>query len=137
MFFYSAWIVGGWGVAGWVRKSYWGPAEIASFSSRDFRRRNKHDTFWHIDWIFLLYIFMNHCCFRFSSLGNLEKLRTSLVYYHFYSQQPHRWPFLWIYLLASNIIQNEINFLIKIHVFDQSFLYWNLILNVKYRSSFF
>ena len=30
----------------WGRKSYLGPADIVSFSSRDLSRRNKHDTFW-------------------------------------------------------------------------------------------
>ena len=29
-------------------RSYSGLAEIASFSSRDFSRSNKHDTFWHV-----------------------------------------------------------------------------------------
>ena len=33
---------------GWVRKSYLGPAEIVSFSSRDFSRNNNHDTFCHV-----------------------------------------------------------------------------------------
>ena len=32
----------------WDRKSYSGPAEIASFSRHDFIRSNKHDTFWRI-----------------------------------------------------------------------------------------
>ena len=35
-----------WEVVGWGRKSYLGLAEIVSFSSRDFSRRNKHDSFW-------------------------------------------------------------------------------------------
>ena len=48
MFFGGALIVGGWGVVVWGRKSYLGPAEIASFSNRDFSRSNKHDTFWHV-----------------------------------------------------------------------------------------
>ena len=30
------------------RKSYLGPAEIVSYSCRDFRRSNKHDTVWHV-----------------------------------------------------------------------------------------
>ena len=47
-FFGSVLIVGGWRVVGWVRKSYLGPAEIASFSSRDFSRSYKHDTFWRV-----------------------------------------------------------------------------------------
>ena len=46
LFFDIALLVGGWGVVGWGKKSYLGPAEIASFSSRDFSRRNKHDSFW-------------------------------------------------------------------------------------------
>ena len=47
MFFGSALIVVGWGVVGWDRKYYLGPAEIATFSSRDFRQSNKHDPFCH------------------------------------------------------------------------------------------
>ena len=46
MFFGVALLVGGWGVVGWGRKSYLGPAEIPSLSSRDLNRRNKHDSFW-------------------------------------------------------------------------------------------
>ena len=30
------------------QKSYLGPAEIASFSRRDFSRSYKHDTFWRV-----------------------------------------------------------------------------------------
>ena len=41
MFFGVALIIGGWGVAGWGRKS-----EIVSFSSQYLSRRNKHDSFW-------------------------------------------------------------------------------------------
>ena len=89
LFFGGASIFGRWGVVGWGRKSYLGPAEIASFSSRDFSRSNKHEICC-IDWIFLRFIFMNHCCFRSFSFGHLQKLRLSLVYYHFYSQQLHR-----------------------------------------------
>ena len=47
LFFDGALIVVEWGVVGWGRKYYLGPAEIASFSSRDFSQSNKHDTFWH------------------------------------------------------------------------------------------
>ena len=47
-FFGGALIIGGWGVVGWGRKSYLGPAEITYFSSRDFSRSNKHHTFWHV-----------------------------------------------------------------------------------------
>ena len=47
LFFDGALIVVEWGVVWWGRKYYLGPAEIASFSSRDFSQSNKHDTFWH------------------------------------------------------------------------------------------
>ena len=30
------------------RKSYLGPTEITTFSSRHLSRNNKHDTFWHV-----------------------------------------------------------------------------------------
>ena len=48
LFFGGALIVGGLGVVGWDRKSYLKSAEIAYLSNRDFRRSNKHDTFWHV-----------------------------------------------------------------------------------------
>ena len=46
MFFGVALLVGGWRVVGWGRRSYLGPAEISSFSSRDLNRCNKHDSLW-------------------------------------------------------------------------------------------
>ena len=49
-------IVGGWGVVGWGRKSYLGPAEITSFSRRDLSRRNKHDSFWHVASTWYFYV---------------------------------------------------------------------------------
>ena len=41
MFFGGAWIFGGWGAVGWGCKSYLGPAEIVSFSSRTFSNLNQ------------------------------------------------------------------------------------------------
>ena len=46
LFFGGALIVGGWGLLEWDRKSYLGSTEIASFSSPDFSRNKKNDTFW-------------------------------------------------------------------------------------------
>ena len=83
LFFGGALIVGGWRVMGWCRSSFIGPAEVASFSTRDFSRSSKHDTLTcSIDWIFLRFILMSHSYYRFSSL------RPSFVYYYFYCQQP-------------------------------------------------
>ena len=99
MSFGGALIFGRWGLVGCGRKSYLGSTEGASFSSRDFSRSNKHDTLtWCINWIFLCFIFVSHCCFKFSSHGNFKKLRPSLVYYHFYSQQPCRPIFINIFI---------------------------------------
>ena len=66
VFFGVALIVGGWEVVGWGRKSYLGPAETASLSSRDFSLRNKHDSFWlivsarYFYILFLWAIFVSH-----------------------------------------------------------------------------
>ena len=59
------------------KKSYLGPAEITSFSDRNFSRG--HILTCCINWIFLRFIFKNHCCFRILSLENSKKLRLSLV----------------------------------------------------------
>ena len=69
----SAIIVGGWGVVGWGRKSYLGPADMASFSCRELSWSNKHNTFWHVasPGYFYVFIFMSHCCFKFSSLRSI------------------------------------------------------------------
>ena len=48
MFFDGALIIGGWWMVECCRKSYIEPAEIAFFSSRNFSRNNKHDTFWQV-----------------------------------------------------------------------------------------
>ena len=81
------WMRGG----GVGQKSYLGPTEIVSFSSRILAEaKNMTYSDMLIDWIFLHFVFMNHYFFRFSSFGNLLKLRSSLVYYHFYSQQRRR-----------------------------------------------
>ena len=81
------WMRGG----GVGQKSYLGPTEIVSFSSRILAEaKNMTYSDMLIDWIFLHFVFMNHYFFRFSSFGNLLKLWSSLVYYHFYSQQRRR-----------------------------------------------
>ena len=59
MFFGVALLVGGWRVVGWGRKSYLGPAEISSFSSRDLNRCNKHDSLWLVvsaGYIYILFL---------------------------------------------------------------------------------
>ena len=44
----SASIFSGRWFVGWGKKTYWRAAEIATFSNRNLRRSNKHDSFWHI-----------------------------------------------------------------------------------------
>ena len=58
MFFGVALLVGRWGVVGWGRKSYLGPAEISSFSSRDLSRRNKHDSIWLVSTRYFYILFL-------------------------------------------------------------------------------
>ena len=52
-------IFGGWGVVEWGRKSYLGPAEIASISSQDLSQSNEHDTFWYVVLTGYFYIFFS------------------------------------------------------------------------------
>ena len=117
MFFGGAWIVGGWGWVGWGRKSYLERAEIGSFSSRDFSRRNKHDTFWHVvsTGYFCVLFLWTIAVSDFRPLEIYKKLDlhlstitftvNSLTDNHFYK-----------YLFVSNIIQCEFSLFIKIHV---------------------
>ena len=100
LFFGGAWIVGGWEVVGWSKclisnqlKSHLFPAEILAeainMTHSDMLYRLDIFSFYMLlVWIRL--VFMDHCCFRFLSLGNILKPRYSLVYYLFYSQQPRR-----------------------------------------------
>ena len=58
MSFGVALLVGEWGIVGWGRKSYLGPAEISSFSSRDLSRRNKHDSIWLVSTRYFYILFL-------------------------------------------------------------------------------
>ena len=117
MFFGGAWIFGGWGVVGWGRKSYLGPAEVASFSSQNFSRSIKHDTFCHVvstGYFYVLFLW-TIAVSDFRPLEIYKKLDlhlstitftvNSLTDNHFYK-----------YLFVSNIIQCEFSLFIKIHV---------------------
>ena len=96
LFFGGALFVGGWGVVRWGRKSYLGPAEIASFFSRDFSRRNKHDKFWRVvltGYFYLLFswaIFVSDFCTLkiYKNLGlplsTITFTLNSHAYKHFY-----------------------------------------------------
>ena len=57
LFFGGAWIFGGWGVVGWGSKSYLGPAEIVSFSTRSFSHLNQIWLKCKIPLLFFLIIF--------------------------------------------------------------------------------
>ena len=117
MFFGGAWIVGGKLVVGWGRKSYLGLAEITSFSSRDFSRRNKHDTFWHVlstGYFYILFL----STIAVSDFRPLEIYKTlglplSTITFTVNSQADNHF---YKYLFVSNIRQCEFSFFIKIHV---------------------
>ena len=51
-------IVNGWWVVGCCRKFYIEPAEIASFSNRDFSRSNKYNAFWHVSTEYFYVLFL-------------------------------------------------------------------------------
>ena len=54
----SALIVSGWWVVGCCRRFYIEPAEIASFSNRDFSRSNRYNTFWHVSTEYFYVLFL-------------------------------------------------------------------------------
>ena len=133
MFFGVALLVGGWGVVGWCRKSYLGPAEISSFSSRDLNRRNKHDSFWVVvstGYFYILFLWAivvsNFLPLEIHKrlvlpLSNITFTANSQADSHFYR-----------YLFVSNIIQYEIGYTLRFFIF-------NFDLNVKmvYRKNSF
>ena len=83
-------IVGGWGMMRWGKL----PAEIASFSSRDFSWSNKHDTFWHIltGYFYVLFLWAIAVSdFRPLEIYKNLGLPLSTITY---SQLPRRWPFI-------------------------------------------
>ena len=137
LFFGGTWIVGVWGEVG--QKFYLGPDEIASFSSRDFRRSDKHDKFWHVvSTVFLRFVswtiaFSDFRPFKIDknlglSLSTITFAVSSHADIHFYKY------IYWFQILYS--ISHI--FFIKIHVkvLGKDFCI-KLDLTVKHRSYFF
>ena len=119
MFFDGALIFSWWWVVRWSWKPYSGPAEIASFSRRDFSQPNKHDTFWHVVLIGYFYSFLLWAIavsnFRpleiHKNLGLLLSAITFTINNHTDKQFNKH-----IYLFIFSNILHEISFFIKIHV---------------------
>ena len=118
MFFGSALTIGGWGVVGLDAKSYLGAVAIASFSNQDFSRSNKHDTFYIlaccINWMFLHFIFMSHCCFRLFPLEIYKNVDIPLSTITF-TANSHADNHFYKYIYLCQILYS-MKFLIKIHV---------------------
>ena len=127
-FFGGAWMVDGWGLVWWGRKSYLEAAEIASFSRRDFNLSNKHDTFWYVITtgyfyvLFLWTIAVSDFSFLeiYKNLGFLLPTITFTVNSHV-DNHIYKYMFQMLYSLKPV-------FLLKYTLsFDQGFLYSNLI----------
>ena len=99
------------------RKFYLGRAEIGSFSSRDFSRRNKHDTFWHVvsTGYFCVLFLWTIAVSDFRPLEIYKKLDLHLSTITF-TVNSHTDNHFYKYLFVSNIIQCEFSLFIKIHV---------------------
>ena len=80
-----------------VGEGWWGGSEslssdqlkFASFSTRDFNRSSKHDTLWHVLSTGYFYLY-EPLLIQILVPWKFIKTLPSLVYYHFYSQQPRR-----------------------------------------------
>ena len=114
MFFGVPLMVGGKVVVGWGRKFYLRPAKIASFSSRDLSRRNKHDSFWlalSTGYFYILFLWANVVS-DFLPLEIYKHLALPLSSITFTANSPADNHF-YKYIYVSNIIQYEISFLLK------------------------
>ena len=124
MFFGVALLVGGWGVVGWDRKSYLGPAEMSSFSSRDLYRRNKHDSFWLVvstGYFYILFLWAivvsdflpleihKHLVLPLSSITFTANSQADN---HFYK---YIYLFLLFQVLYSNGLQKKVNAVCMVH----------------------
>ena len=141
MFCGGAWIVGGWGMVGWGRKSFLEPAEIASFSSRNFSRSNKDDTFWHVvstEYLYVLFLW-TIAVLDFRPLKIYKNLGLPLSTITF-TVNSHADNHFYEYLFVSNIVQCEFSlffFLLKYTFrFWPRFFTFKFKLNVKHRSYF-
>ena len=111
------------GLWGWDRKSYLGPAEIASFPSQDLGRSNNHGTFWHgyFEWIFR-YVSIGYFYILFLWAMAVSDFLSLKVYKNLgpplssitFTVNSHA-DNLSINIFVSNIIQYEIRFFIKIY----------------------
>ena len=105
------------GCWGWDRKPYLGPVEIAIFSSRDFSRINKHDTFWvavstGYFYVLFLWAIAVSDCLLLGIFKNLVPPLSSITFTvnshavnHFYKYICFKYHTVWNYF-----------FFIKIHV---------------------
>ena len=137
MLFGIALIISGWEVVQWGRKSYLGPAEIPSFSSRDLSWRNEHDSFWllisigHFYVLFLWAIVVSD----FLPLEIYKHLVLSLSSITFTAnRQADNHFYRYVNLFQILYSKHEISFCIKIHV---TYFIFKFDLNVKTSPFFF
>ena len=122
------------------RKSYLGPSEIASFSSRDLSRRNKHDSFWIVasTWHFYILLLWAIVVSDFLPLEIHKYLLLPLSAITFTANSQadnHFYKYIYLFQILYSV---KSAFFIKIHVrFCRRFFIFKFDLNVKYRSYFF
>ena len=87
MFFEGAWIFRGWEMVGWGRKSYLGPTEIASFSSRSFWHLNQIWFKYETPLLFLLIIF-SYILFDQQSSADVLQNRCSYKFCYYHRKTP-------------------------------------------------
>ena len=137
MLFGVALIIGGWEVVQWGRKSYLGPAEIPSFSSRDLSWCNEHDSFWLLISIGHFYVLFLRATVTldFLPLEIYKHLVLSLSSITFTAnRQTDNHFYKYVKLFQILYSKYEISFYIKIHV---TYFIFKFDLNVKTPPFFF
>ena len=114
------------------RKSYLGPVEIASFSSQDFSRSNKHDTFWDIvstGYFYILFLWViavsDFCPLEI--FKNLDPPLSTITF----TVKSHPDKNFYKYIYLFQILWFFIETHVKVH------LIFKFDLNVKHPSDFF
>ena len=128
-------IVGGWGVVGWGRKSYLGPAEITSFFSWELSRRNKRDSFWFVVstgyfYFLFLWVIVVSDFLPLEIHKHLVLPLPSITFTAKSEADNHFYKYIYLFQILQYEIGCSLKYTLRLFIFKFEF-------NVKYRLYFF
>ena len=123
MFFVVTLIIGGWGVVRWGRKSYLGSTEIASFSCRDFSRRNnkiRHvvpTSYFYFWWTIAISDFRPFKIYK--NLSVSLSTNTFTVYSH---GDDHCYKYIYLFQILHSM-KNFLKYMLRFFIFIRKMIY--------------